>query len=41
MLARALTEPLTLRYERRADIYLAFDSLGCALFCLNQLRRFC
>ncbi len=41
MLARALTEPLTVRYERRADIYLAFNSLGWALVCLNQIRRFC
>jgi hypothetical protein len=32
---------LTLRYERRADIHLAFTTLACALVCLNQIRRFC
>ena len=32
---------LTVRYERRADIHLAFTTLGCALICLNQIRRFC
>jgi transposase len=32
---------LTVRYERRADIHLAFTILGCALICLNQIRRFC
>jgi IS5 family transposase len=32
---------LTVRYERRADIHLAFTTLGCALVCLNQIRRFC
>ncbi len=32
---------LTVRYERRADIHLAFTTLGCALVCLNQARRFC
>ncbi|GAA0588043.1 hypothetical protein GCM10009416_28180 [Craurococcus roseus] len=32
---------LTVRYERRADIHLAFTTLGCALVCLNQVRRFC
>ena len=32
---------LTVRYERRLDIYMAFTVLGCALVCLNQIRRFC
>lgn len=32
---------LTVRYERRADIHLAFATLGCALICLNQAKRFC
>jgi len=32
---------LTVRYERRDDIHLAFTILGCALICLNQLHRFC
>ena len=32
---------LVVRYERRADIHLAFTTLGCALVCLNQIRRFC
>ena len=32
---------LTIRYERRADIHLAFVTSGCALICLNQIKRFC
>jgi IS5 family transposase len=32
---------LVVRYERREDIHLAFVTLGCALVCLNQIRRFC
>ncbi len=32
---------LTVRYERREDIHLAFTTLGCALVCLNQAKRFC
>jgi transposase len=28
---------LTIRYERRADIHLAFLTLGCALICLKYL----
>ena len=32
---------LAVRYERRADIHLALTTLGCALVCLNQIRRFC
>jgi transposase len=32
---------LTVRYERREDIHLAFTTLGCALVCLNQIRRLC
>jgi IS5 family transposase len=30
---------LRVRYERRADIHLAFLHLGCALICLNFLNR--
>ncbi|GAA0591997.1 hypothetical protein GCM10009416_33000 [Craurococcus roseus] len=37
----ARSRRLTVRYERRADIHLAFTTLGCALVCLNQARRFC
>jgi IS5 family transposase len=32
---------LAIRYERRADIHEAFTTLGCALICLNQIRRLC
>ena len=32
---------LAVRYERHEDIHLAFATLGCALVCLNQIRRFC
>jgi transposase len=32
---------LTIRYERRADIHLAFTTLACSLVCLSQIRRFC
>ncbi|TXM96670.1 IS5/IS1182 family transposase, partial [Methylobacterium sp. WL64] len=32
---------LAIRYERRADIHLAFTTLACALVTLNQCRRFC
>ena len=32
---------LKVRYERRADIHLAFLLLGCALICLRQIHRFC
>jgi IS5 family transposase len=32
---------LAVRYERRADIHLAFTTLACAIVCLNQTRRFC
>lgn len=32
---------LTVRYEERDDIYLALATLGCALVCLNQIKRFC
>ena len=32
---------LTVRYERRDDIHMAFTLLGCALVCMNQIRRFC
>lgn len=32
---------LTVRYERRADIHEAFIILGCALICINQIKRFC
>lgn len=30
---------LTIRYERRADIHLAFLELGCALICWNFLQH--
>ena len=32
---------LKVRYERRADIHLAFVQLGCALVTFNQLQRLC
>jgi transposase len=32
---------LAIRYERRADIHLAFTTLACALVSLSQIRRFC
>ncbi len=32
---------LTICYEHCEDIHLAFTTLGCALVCLNQARRFC
>jgi hypothetical protein len=32
---------LAIRYKRRADLHDAFPVLGCALICLNQIRRFC
>jgi transposase len=32
---------LTIRYERRADIHLAFTTLACALVGLGQIKRFC
>jgi transposase len=32
---------LTVRYERRKDIHLAFTTLAAALICLNQIRRLC
>ncbi|MFH5927496.1 IS5 family transposase [Roseomonas xinghualingensis] len=32
---------LTIRYERRANIHLAFTTLACALVCLGQIRRSC
>ena len=32
---------LAVRHEHRADIYQAFTTLGCALVCLRQIRRFC
>ena len=32
---------LSVRYERRLDIHMAFTVLGCALICLNQINRFC
>nr|WP_242690436.1 IS5 family transposase [Paracoccus fontiphilus] len=32
---------LAIRYERRADIHETFVIPGCALICLNQIRRFC
>ena len=32
---------LVVRYERRADIHLAFATLAAALICLSQITRFC
>lgn len=32
---------LTVRYERREDIHLAFTTLAAALICLRQIRRLC
>ena len=32
---------LSIRYERRADLHLAFTTLACAFICLRQIRRFC
>jgi IS5 family transposase len=32
---------LSIRYERRADLHLAFTTLACAVICLKQIRRFC
>jgi transposase len=32
---------LTIRYERLADIHLAFLDLGCALICLREPPRLC
>jgi len=32
---------LSIRYERRADLHLAFTTLACAVICLRQIRRFC
>lgn len=29
---------LAIRYERRADVHLAFLELGCALLCFNTLH---
>ncbi len=31
---------LAILYEHRADIFHSFTTLGCALVCLNQIRRF-
>jgi IS5 family transposase len=32
---------LRVRYERRADIHLAFLLIACSMICLKQLERFC
>lgn len=32
---------LKTRYEKRADIHLAFVLIACSLVCLNQIHRFC
>lgn len=32
---------LSKRYERRADIYLAFTTIACAIICLWQTNWFC
>ncbi len=31
---------LAIRYERRADIHLAFTTLAAALICVSQIARF-
>lgn len=38
---RARFRRLTIRYERRADLHLAFTTLACGLICRAQLKRFC
>ena len=32
---------LSIRYERRADIHVAFTKLATAIIRMNQIRRFC
>ncbi len=32
---------LSIRYERRADLHLAFTTLACPVICLKQIRWFC
>lgn len=32
---------LKVRYEQREDIHQAFLSLGCAMICFKQYKRFC
>ena len=32
---------LTIRYERREDIHLAFTTFAAAILCLKQIRRLC
>lgn len=32
---------LTVRYERREDIQLAFTTLAADMICLKQIRRLC
>lgn len=32
---------LSVRYERRADLHLAFTVLACSLICWRQLQPFC
>ncbi|MFC6050304.1 transposase, partial [Methylobacterium hispanicum] len=32
---------LAIRYERRAELHLAFTTLACALICHAQAKRFC
>ena len=32
---------LAIRYERRADLHLAFTTLACDLICQTQAKRFC
>jgi transposase len=32
---------LTIRYERREDIHLAFNTLAASIICLKQIRRLC
>jgi transposase len=32
---------LAIRYDRRADVHLAFATLACAIICFRQLKRLC
>ena len=32
---------LAIRYDRRADVHLAFTTLACAIICIRQVRRLC
>jgi IS5 family transposase len=38
---RSASLTLAIRYDRRADIHMAFTKLATAIICMNQIRRFC